>query len=112
VLEAAFQPVNPGNTVGPAGGIAVPLQQLLEDVSDWDLDPDPVDIQHRILGNLHPDALHDPSAVVYPFLFGGKLDQGGEFRLVQEECFDVCPDPFASFRGVHVRPVPFPLRLK
>ena len=71
--------------VRPAGGISVPQEQFFEDIPYRYPDPNPVNIQHEILGDIDPDPLHDPVTVVLFFRGSRELDQSGNLRTMKEE---------------------------
>jgi len=89
MLQLPILPVNGGQVVGPASRIAVPMQQLFKDVPYRHFNPDPVDVQHGIFGNVYSDPLHDAKAVVLPFFLCCESDKRRYGRFVKEEMVDI-----------------------
>ncbi|MGB6867115.1 MAG: hypothetical protein WBE11_15620, partial [Candidatus Aminicenantaceae bacterium] len=85
MFELSIHSFDGRNMVWPACGITIPLQYLLEGISDRNVNPYLVDVQYGILADIYPKSLHDPLTVVFSFCLCFELDQCRDFRFMEEK---------------------------
>jgi hypothetical protein len=78
-------PFNPGDVIGPAGGISAPFQQLIENITDRGIHPYFMYVQYGITVWINTGALHHPLVIIITLLIRRILDPSVFIRLVQQE---------------------------
>ena len=98
MLEASSNSIDGGDVVRPAGGIPVPVEQFFEHISHRNLYPDPVQVEHVVLGDILTNPLQHGLRVIFSFFMITELDFCGDGRLMEEKIEGIGNHSRASFR--------------